>query len=98
MGKGLRQKQASIKLKDFVIQKPARKTQSEVGNCVDSSERIVYPISAHDDTHRLSEKHIAYVAAVISTIEPKSFQQAMEDERWRTAVGSEYSALEDNKT
>ncbi|XP_010429466.1 PREDICTED: F-box/kelch-repeat protein At1g64840-like [Camelina sativa] len=33
----------------------------------------------------------------MSEIEPKSFKDAMTDERWRKAVGYEYGALEENK-
>lgn len=98
LGKGLQQKHPSVKLKDFVVKQPLRKAQPEVNNLVQSSLEVQYPIAAQENVHRFSEKHISYVAAIISTIEPKSFKQAMEDDRWRTAVGSEYGALEENNT
>nr|AWW15216.1 putative polyprotein [Leavenworthia alabamica] len=97
LGKGHRTKTTSVRLKDFVIPKLTRHSQSEELNLATAKE-ILYPIASTDDMHRFSETHIAYVAAIVSNLEPKSFRQAMEDDKWRDAVGFEYTALEDNQT
>ncbi|KAL1204159.1 hypothetical protein V5N11_026656 [Cardamine amara subsp. amara] len=104
LGKGKRQKTTSTRLKGFVVPQPTQKSTSEVGNLAQISAdlqpttEVLYPLAVQDDTHRFSETHIAYVAAIVSTVEPRSFKKAMEDERWRNAVGSEFGALEENKT
>lgn len=98
LGKGLRQKTLLVLLKDFLVSHPPRKTSTETTSCVRTTSEILYPLAIHDDVHRFSDKHIAYAVVIISNLEPKSFKQAMEDEKWRTSVGAEYSALEDNKT
>lgn len=46
-----------------------------------STTAILYPISDYDNGHRFSEKHIAYVTAIVSTVEPKSFREAMKDKQ-----------------
>ena len=96
-GKGKRQKTASVRLKDFVVPKavlPAKR-QEEI-NMV--CEKVLIPSPPTETVQRFSEQHIAYVAAVVSALEPKSFKKAMEEERWRSAVGNEYGALIDNNT
>lgn len=98
LGKGRRQKTPSVLLKDFVVKPPPRKAQPKENNLVLTTSDVLYPIQAQDDVHRFSKTHVAYVAAIIPNLEPKSFKKAMEDERWRTAVGSEYGALEYNNT
>lgn len=89
LGKGHRQKIASVKLQGFIMNQPARKPKDEVSNYVRStSAEVIYPIQAHDDSHRFLEQHIVYVAAIISHLEPTYFKKAMEDERWQQAIGS----------
>lgn len=62
------------------------------------SPTILYPIEEYDDCQRFLEKHKAYMAAIISAVEPKIFSQAMEYERWRNAMGGEIDAQEINRT
>jgi hypothetical protein len=81
-----------VTLKDFVVntavgQEPKSKLHS-----------ILYPLQERDDTRRFSATHIAYVAAITSATEPRSYKQAMMDTRWVKAMGTEIDAQEENHT
>ncbi|XP_019099751.1 PREDICTED: uncharacterized protein LOC109132539 [Camelina sativa] len=64
--------------------------------CVDSDKP--YPIAAVVLCSRFSENHKVFLAAITSAHEPQSFAEAMKDDRWKNAVGSEIGSLELNKT
>lgn len=89
MGHGHRSKKPPVTLKNYVVNSVNLKTVEP---------KVIYPVSNTDDVHRFSERHIAYVTAIIMTTEPKSFREAMKDKRWRDSVGKEIVALEDNET
>ncbi|XP_010518640.1 PREDICTED: uncharacterized protein LOC104793917 [Camelina sativa] len=57
-----------------------------------------YPIAAVVSCSRFSENHKVFLAAITSAHEPRSFAEAMKDDRWKNAVGSEIGSLELNKT
>ena len=97
LGKGKRQRTAAVRLKDFVVPQTVKATkQPEEMHMI--SEKAFTPIQSTESVHRFSEQHIAYVAPVVSNLEPKSFKKAMEEEKWRSTVGSEYGALIENET
>ena len=93
LGKGKRNRTPSVHLKDFVVPHAPKPKQQEEINLV-YAENLTHNV----DVHRFSETLVAYVAAVLSNLEPRSFKQAMQEEKWRNAVGSEYGALEENNT
>ena len=47
---------------------------------------------------KFSMHHHAFLAAITIGVEPKSFGEAVKDERWRNAMKKEIQALEDNGT
>lgn len=64
--------------------------------CANSTS--LYPIADVVTCDRFSAKHRVFLAAITNAHEPKIFLQAMKDERWKNAVGSEIGSLELNKT
>lgn len=44
------------------------------------------------------QKYKVFLAAIISNDEPKSFKQAMQDERWIEAVKKKIQALDQNES
>ncbi|GKV52821.1 hypothetical protein SLEP1_g59381, partial [Rubroshorea leprosula] len=59
---------------------------------------ILYPISNHLSYESFSPNHIALLAAITSNDEPRSFLQAIKNEKWREALRKEIIALEENST
>ncbi|GKU87876.1 hypothetical protein SLEP1_g2207 [Rubroshorea leprosula] len=59
---------------------------------------ILYPFSHHLSYDSFSRKHSTYLAAITSIDEPKSFYQAIKNEKWREAMRKEITALEQNGT
>lgn len=52
-----------------------------------------YPIHNYIDCNKFSVKHLAFMVAITENIEPKSYVQAVGDERWRGVMGTEIDAL-----
>nr|KYP68722.1 Retrovirus-related Pol polyprotein from transposon TNT 1-94 [Cajanus cajan] len=59
---------------------------------------MVYPLSNFVSYDHFSHRHRAYLAALGSHDEPKTYAQAMKHPEWRTAMRQEIKALEDNQT
>ena len=62
------------------------------------SSGIPYPIANFVTYDGFSSSHRKYVASVTTSIEPRSFKQAVQHERWRIAMTQEIQALEKNRT
>ena len=92
LGRGKRQKTQSVKIKEFVVNTGNPKSKSTPS----SSSTSGYPIANYVDCERFSPQHQAYLAAITSGVEPKSFKQAVKDERWNNAMSSEIDAQERN--
>ena len=55
-----------------------------------------YPLRIKVNCDKFSMHHRAFLAAITTGVEHKSFGEAMKDERWRDATKKEIQALEDN--
>ncbi|GKV20621.1 hypothetical protein SLEP1_g30721 [Rubroshorea leprosula] len=58
----------------------------------------LYPLSNHLSYNSFSPNHKAYLAAITSLDEPKTFSQAVKSEHWREAMRKEITTLEQNGT
>lgn len=59
---------------------------------------MLYPISQFVSYDNFSQSHKAFVAAIMSHDEPKTFSHAAQHAEWREAMANEIQALEDNNT
>ncbi|GJU66908.1 integrase [Tanacetum coccineum] len=64
----------------------------------DRTSSTVHSLSNYVSYNNFSASHMAFLAAVTSVNEPKSFKEAMQDKNWRDAMQREIKALEDNET
>lgn len=92
LGRGQRQRTQSVKLKFFVVNTTSKRTEKS------QASTSTHSIANYVDCERFSPQHQAYLAAITSGVEPKSFKQAMEDERWNKAMASEIDAQQRNKS
>ncbi|GKU93723.1 hypothetical protein SLEP1_g7291 [Rubroshorea leprosula] len=58
----------------------------------------LYPLSNHLSYNSFSPNQKAYLAAITSLDEPKTFTQAVKSEHWQEAMRKEITALEQNET
>ncbi|KAC9553683.1 hypothetical protein E3N88_45641 [Mikania micrantha] len=58
----------------------------------------VHPLANYMSYNNFSPTHKAFLAAITSHDEPKTFSQASQDENWREAMKKEIKALEQNQT
>lgn len=65
---------------------------------LDSGTSKSYPISQYVNYNKFSKSHCAFLAAITSIVEPKSFSQASKDPNWQEAMKREIHALESNGT
>ncbi|KAL2928646.1 Retrovirus-related Pol polyprotein from transposon RE2 [Bienertia sinuspersici] len=103
LGRGQRVKRPSVLLRDYVIKSITTHTPTEKGSSShapdsDSSSGTPYPIAHYVNCDNFSMPHRAFLSAVLSGNEPRSFREAMQDEGWREAMQKEIRALEDNNT
>ena len=69
-----------------------------LSNSTKKSTKLLYPISKYVCYGRFSARHTAYQVTTGKITPPKTYNQAVEDERFRNAMGTEIVALEDNQT
>lgn len=74
LDRGKRHKTQSVKLKEFIVKTGNTKSTKN------QSSTSTYPIANYLDCERFSSAHKAYLAAITSGVEAKSFRQAVEDE------------------
>ena len=56
-----------------------------------------YPIANYASTHNFSTSYQQFLASITRVVEPKSFQEAAQDPKWRAAMAEEIDALEKNE-
>lgn len=71
-------------LKDFHVDLPSSIDHSRPVSNQDPS--TVHPISNFVSYDNFSNSHKSFLAAIESNDEPKNFNQAMQDEKWRDAM------------
>ncbi|CAA7053596.1 unnamed protein product [Microthlaspi erraticum] len=95
LGRGLRQKTTSVKLKDFVLN--AIKTD-EIPEFLADGGSSEYPISVFIDSSSFSPKYRAFLAAVTAGTKPVLFRDAVIERVWCDAMHVEIGALEKART
>ncbi|KAJ9557475.1 hypothetical protein OSB04_012089 [Centaurea solstitialis] len=65
---------------------------------VSDNNKTKYPLQDHIGYQQLSSRHRAFVTAVSSNSEPKTYSQAAKFSEWCKAMQEELEAMEDNKT
>lgn len=63
-----------------------------------SSNCVHYPVSNYVSYHRLSKSHLVFTFQLSSASLPKSFQEAIEDPKWKSAMVEEMKAIQKNAT
>ncbi|KAM0052273.1 putative RNA-directed DNA polymerase [Helianthus debilis subsp. tardiflorus] len=81
---------------DYVVQLPLSIDHARPASNQQSS--TVCPLSNFVSYDKFSDSHKAFLAAISAHDEPKSYQQAMQDQKWIDAMQSEIKALEENGT
>ena len=101
MGRGHRPKLPSTRLRDYVtnsVRVSGMDPPSSVPDPSSSSSGTPYPLAHYVNCDKFSSNYRKFLAALISTQEPRSFKEAMKDAGWRASMQSEIQALEDNGT
>ena len=57
-----------------------------------------YPLSHFISYARYNSPHIAFLSAITSCDEPKTYSQGVKDPKWREAMSKEIAPLEQNHT
>lgn len=84
LGRRQRQRQTSVKLRDYVVRTVHHDCE--------------YPISDYLDSSRFSSSHKALLTAITRDTIPTSFNEAVLDDKWNHAMKIETIALEDTGT
>ncbi|GER50180.1 glutamyl-tRNA(Gln) amidotransferase subunit A [Striga asiatica] len=99
LGRGHRTKIPSTRLKDFVVDTVCSSTAPPTASPEPSpSSGTPYPIAHYLSCESFSPAYRAFLAAVASAVEPRSYADAVTDPRWRAAMQDEIRALENNGT
>lgn len=62
------------------------------------SSGMRFPIANFVQYNKFSNGHRNFVAAITSNVEPRTYKEAVREERWRKAMQNEIDALEKNHT
>ena len=57
-----------------------------------------YPIAHYINCANYYVNYRKFLAPVVTNTEPKTFKEAMQDDRWKASMHDEIQALEDNGT
>ena len=108
MGRGCREKVPSVKLRDYVSYnaqylkvKPHHELTAP--SIKSESSRMVkgntpYPIDNYISDEYFSPDHKAFLAAITSYQEPRSYKEAVQQKIWRDSMKKEIDAFEENET
>lgn len=100
LGRGMRQKIPSVKLRDYVTHTIFTNSPSPSPNTSSPrhSSGTPYPIAHYINCDNFSANYRKFLAAIISGQEPRSFKEAMKHAGWRESMKNEIQALEKNGT
>lgn len=107
LGRGLREKIPSVKLRDYVSynsvcqENPHHDLTScdiEPSSMVPGTCSTPYPLVNYVSDVNFSESHKAFLAAITKGGEPKSYEEAVQLKIWRESMKDEIDAFERNKT
>ncbi|KAD5317239.1 hypothetical protein E3N88_17185 [Mikania micrantha] len=83
-------------LKDYAVRLPP--SIDHANPAPDQATSTVHPLSHYVSYDHFSANHKAFISAIDSHNELKSFREASQDHRWREAMEKEIKALEQNGT
>ncbi|RVW73210.1 Retrovirus-related Pol polyprotein from transposon RE2 [Vitis vinifera] len=98
MGKGMRDKFPSVLLRDFVTHTVVTESPSPATPSPQHPSGTPYPIAHYINCDNFSVHYRKFLAAIISSNDPKSFKEAMKDVGWQKSMHEEIRALEENGT
>ncbi|XP_010456691.1 PREDICTED: uncharacterized protein LOC104738171 [Camelina sativa] len=104
LGKGQRKKFPSVLHKDFVVPPVHSSSHALAPDLLDSlssstvSGTVLYPITTFLSNVGFSANHIAFMAKILDSHEPKHFKDAVKIKKWCEAMRKEIDALEANNT
>ncbi|KAH7541938.1 hypothetical protein FEM48_Zijuj02G0020400 [Ziziphus jujuba var. spinosa] len=98
MGKGMRDKFPSVLLRDFVTHMVVAESPSPATPSPQHPSGTPYPIAHYINCDNFSVHYRKFLAAIISSNDPKSFKEAMKDVGWQKSMQEEIRALEENGT
>lgn len=104
LGRGQRIKKPSVLLKKFVTNAASTTDPSHVSSPLDQSSsnavsgKTLYPIDDYISVSAFSAKHQAFLASITTEEVPRTYKEAVLDERFNGAMKTEITALEDNHT
>lgn len=101
LGRGQRTKIPSTRYRDYVINSVTAiptLTPSLPSSIPQISSGSSFPLSDYLTYNRLSSEHCSYLITLTTTMEPKSFREAMKHKVWRDSMRSEIGALERQHT
>ncbi|KAG7558923.1 Ribonuclease H-like superfamily [Arabidopsis thaliana x Arabidopsis arenosa] len=96
--RGLRNRQESVRLKDYETYSAQCDLSSTSPPLLSSSAATgpcVYPMANFVSCERFSKSHQHFLAAITMFDPPNTYNQAVKEEEWRNAVSFEVDALED---
>ena len=85
-------------LRDFVSHATSSMSSISALPSPSASPGTPYSLAHFITFEKFSTRHRAFIAAVHTGVEPRSFAEAMQDPGWREAMAKEIRALEDNDT
>ncbi|XP_024009467.1 uncharacterized protein LOC112084549 [Eutrema salsugineum] len=94
LGRGMRKKKTSVKLRDYVCNTTFTMNKSTVSQELSND----YGIENYVNCERFSMSHKAFPCSITQGVVPKFFAEAMKDPRWREAMRLEIEAQERNQT
>ena len=98
MGKGMRPKFPSVKLRDYVTHSICVDSPSPSAPSPSPSSGTPYPLAHYINCTHFSGHYRKFLAAIISGHGPRSFKEAMTDAGWKASMQEEIRALEENGT
>ncbi|WKA05457.1 hypothetical protein VitviT2T_023423 [Vitis vinifera] len=98
MGKGMRDKFPSVLLRDFVTHTVVAESPSPATPSPQHPSGTPYPIAHYINCDNFSVHYRKFLAAIISSNDPKSFKEVMKDVGWQKSMHEEIRALEENGT